>query len=114
MFLLARSLHRLGSHEHLDRLVEGVTNSRRMSSGAGGGKAEEANYVSTHLHHFLPRETANQLAPPAYVPERTSVTPGTTFLPGSFVFWVHNDEEVKEAEPGFSSTHFFRSHPDGT
>lgn len=49
-----------------------------------------------------------------FVPERAAATPGTTLLPGKFMFWVHNDEKVKEAEANFSSAEFFRAHTDGT
>lgn len=30
------------------------------------------------------------------------------------MFWVHNDEEVKEADDNFSSSRFFQEHTDGT
>lgn len=54
------------------------------------------------------------LAPPMHLPVRASATPGTTFLPGAFVFWVHNDEKVADAEIGFSPANFFAAHTDGT
>jgi hypothetical protein len=75
------------------------------------GRKDERNPASTYL------------APPNPVPDRVATTPGTTFSPGEFVFWIEGGiedaakaklVEAKEAESGFSSQAFFRAHMDGT
>lgn len=96
-----------------------------MSS--SGPSSSEGTPIVTPIPHTKREQRTTDLStfPPAgpeptgtstgtFVPERSTATPGTTFLPGKFMFWVHNDEKVKEAEDNFSSTQFFREHTDGT
>ena len=69
--------------------------------------------ITSTISSSTPPSVVQHLAPQLHLPVRASATPGTTFLPGAFVFWVHNDEKVANAEPGFSPAHFFAAHTDG-
>lgn len=96
------------SSDGLSVAGQGATASREESE-------KSAVHVSPHaVSHATSALHSNHLTVPSFVPDRHASTPGTSFLPGTFVFWVHDDEKVMDAMPGFSTTLFFRSHLDGT